>query len=154
MATPPSFIVEEDIMMYEIVMPKHSALKPMPVDLDDLCRSTRFTRQEIRYFYRGLKTVTNQKSNSIVRSWLYIIHTMSYFRRIVPMVISKKIISGRFMRNFFQAQVRLTFNYSLSFFFNQNHKSLSADSTAYFHYLFKAFEPSNEGVISFRVSFV
>lgn len=60
MATPPSSPDEEDIMMFEILLPKYSALKPIPIDLDDLCRSTRFTRQEIHYFYRGLKTVTIQ----------------------------------------------------------------------------------------------
>lgn len=51
MATPPSSPDEEDIMMFEILVPKYPAFKPMPIDSDDLCRSTRFTRQEIRYFY-------------------------------------------------------------------------------------------------------
>lgn len=31
--------------------------KPIPVALDDLCRQTKFTRQEIRVMYRGFKTV-------------------------------------------------------------------------------------------------
>lgn len=33
--------------------------KPIPVALGDLCRQTKFTRQEIRVMYRGFKTVRN-----------------------------------------------------------------------------------------------
>nr|CAH7742503.1 unnamed protein product [Callosobruchus chinensis] len=32
--------------------------KPVPVALEDLCRLTKFTRQEIRIMYRGFKTVS------------------------------------------------------------------------------------------------
>jgi hypothetical protein len=32
--------------------------KPIPVGLEDLCRQTKFTRQEIRVMYRGFKTVS------------------------------------------------------------------------------------------------
>ncbi|CAH1975853.1 unnamed protein product [Acanthoscelides obtectus] len=34
--------------------------KPVPVALEDLCRLTKFTRQEIRIMYRGFKTVSSK----------------------------------------------------------------------------------------------
>ncbi|XP_073998725.1 A-type potassium channel modulatory protein KCNIP1 isoform X6 [Rhodnius prolixus] len=51
MATPPDSPVED--VVYEIEpsrVPKHR-----PVALEDLCRQTKFTRQEIRVMYRGFK---------------------------------------------------------------------------------------------------
>lgn len=57
MTTPSSSPIEEEMLMLEITIPNSSTPKPKPIDLDDLCRSTRFTRQEIRLMYRGLKTV-------------------------------------------------------------------------------------------------
>ncbi|XP_046688472.1 Kv channel-interacting protein 1 [Homalodisca vitripennis] len=51
MATPPDSPIEE--VNYEIEpsrLPKHR-----PVALEDLCRQTKFTRQEIRVMYRGFK---------------------------------------------------------------------------------------------------
>lgn len=53
MATPPDSPIEE--VVYEIEpsrVPKHR-----PVALEDLCRQTKFTRQEIRVMYRGFKQV-------------------------------------------------------------------------------------------------
>lgn len=32
--------------------------KPIPVALEDLCKQTKFSRQEIRIMYRGFKTVS------------------------------------------------------------------------------------------------
>lgn len=54
MATPPESPVEE--VVYELETSK--APKPVPVALEDLCRQTKFTRQEIRVMYRGFKTVS------------------------------------------------------------------------------------------------
>lgn len=51
MATPPDSPIED--VMFEIEpsrVPKHR-----PVALEDLCRQTKFTRQEIRVMYRGFK---------------------------------------------------------------------------------------------------
>jgi hypothetical protein len=53
MATPPDSPIDE--AAYEIEpsrLPKHR-----PVCLEDLCRQTKFTRQEIRVMYRGFKQV-------------------------------------------------------------------------------------------------
>lgn len=55
MATPPDSPIEE--VVYEIEptrVPKHR-----PVALEDLCRQTKFTRQEIRVMYRGFKQVSH-----------------------------------------------------------------------------------------------
>ncbi|XP_024084333.1 Kv channel-interacting protein 1-like [Cimex lectularius] len=51
MATPPDSPVED--VVYEIETSR--VPKPMPVALEDLCRQTKFTRQEIRVMYRGFK---------------------------------------------------------------------------------------------------
>lgn len=54
MATPPDSPIDEG--NYEIEpsrLPKHR-----PVALEDLCRQTKFTRQEIRVMYRGFKQVS------------------------------------------------------------------------------------------------
>lgn len=53
MATPPESPVEE--VVYELETTRTP--KPIPVALEDLCRQTKFTRQEIRVMYRGFKTV-------------------------------------------------------------------------------------------------
>ncbi|KXJ74741.1 hypothetical protein RP20_CCG013048 [Aedes albopictus] len=52
MATPPDSPIEE--VVYELEPTR--APKPVPVALEDLCRLTKFTRQEIRVMYRGFKT--------------------------------------------------------------------------------------------------
>ncbi|XP_039453261.1 Kv channel-interacting protein 1 [Culex pipiens pallens] len=52
MATPPDSPIEE--VVYELEPTR--APKPIPVALEDLCRLTKFTRQEIRVMYRGFKT--------------------------------------------------------------------------------------------------
>lgn len=57
MATPPDSPIEEEVVLFELE-PKARAPKPIPVALEDLCRLTKFTRQEIRVMYRGFKTVT------------------------------------------------------------------------------------------------
>ncbi|XP_049820886.1 Kv channel-interacting protein 1 [Aethina tumida] len=52
MATPSDSPVED--VVYEIEPSR--VPKPVPVALEDLCRLTKFTRQEIRIMYRGFKT--------------------------------------------------------------------------------------------------
>ncbi|KAH8399209.1 hypothetical protein KR215_004857 [Drosophila sulfurigaster] len=52
MASPPESPIEE--VVYEL---EHTRVpKPIPVALEDLCRQTKFTKQEIRVMYRGFKT--------------------------------------------------------------------------------------------------
>lgn len=58
MGTPSDSPVEE--VMFEIEPSR--VPKPVPVALEDLCRLTKFTRQEIRIMYRGFKTVSVQIS--------------------------------------------------------------------------------------------
>lgn len=53
MATPPESPVEEHA--YELE-PSRTP-KPIPVALEELCRQTKFSKQEIRVMYRGFKTV-------------------------------------------------------------------------------------------------
>ncbi|CAG4981507.1 unnamed protein product [Colias eurytheme] len=53
MATPPESPVEEHA--YELE--PNRAPKPIPVALEELCRQTKFSKQEIRVMYRGFKTV-------------------------------------------------------------------------------------------------
>lgn len=55
MATPPDSPIEE--VVYELET-AHRVPKPIPVALEDLCRQTKFSRQEIRVMYRGFKTVS------------------------------------------------------------------------------------------------
>lgn len=55
MSTPPDSPVEDQVV-YEFEPSR--APKPIPVALEDLCRQTKFTRQEIRVMYRGFKTVS------------------------------------------------------------------------------------------------
>lgn len=54
MATPPESPVEEHA--YELEPSR--APKPIPVALEELCRQTKFSKQEIRVMYRGFKTVS------------------------------------------------------------------------------------------------
>lgn len=56
MATPPDSPIEEEVVLFELE-PSARTPKPIPVALEDLCRLTKFTRQEIRVMYRGFKTV-------------------------------------------------------------------------------------------------
>lgn len=56
MATPPDSPIEE--VVYELET-QTRVPKPIPVALEDLCRQTKFTRQEIRVMYRGFKTVSS-----------------------------------------------------------------------------------------------
>ena len=53
MATPPDSPIEE--VVYELETTSRTFPKPIPVALEDLCRLTKFTRQEIRVMYRGFK---------------------------------------------------------------------------------------------------
>lgn len=55
MATPPDSPEVEEVV-YELETAR--APKPVPVALEDLCRQTKFTRQEIRVMYRGFKSVS------------------------------------------------------------------------------------------------
>ncbi|XP_059476962.1 Kv channel-interacting protein 1 [Neocloeon triangulifer] len=52
MATPPDSPVDDVAFELE---PGRPAVKHRPVALEDLCRQTKFTRQEIRVMYRGFK---------------------------------------------------------------------------------------------------
>lgn len=54
MTTPSEESAEE--VVYELEPSR--VPKPVPVALEDLCRQTKFTRQEIRIMYRGFKTVS------------------------------------------------------------------------------------------------
>lgn len=54
MASPPESPIEE--IVYELEQTR--VPKPIPVALEDLCRQTKFTKQEIRVMYRGFKTVS------------------------------------------------------------------------------------------------
>lgn len=57
MASPPESPIEE--VVYEL---EHTRVpKPIPVALEDLCRQTKFTKQEIRVMYRGFKTVSGHE---------------------------------------------------------------------------------------------
>lgn len=56
MATPPDSPIEEEVV-YELETTNRSFPKPIPVALEDLCRLTKFTRQEIRVMYRGFKVI-------------------------------------------------------------------------------------------------
>lgn len=56
MATPPDSPIEEEVVLFELETTARVP-KPIPVALEDLCRLTKFTRQEIRVMYRGFKTV-------------------------------------------------------------------------------------------------
>lgn len=57
MASPPESPVEE--IVYELETTR--APKVIPAALEDLCRLTKFTRQEIRLMYRGFKSVSDGK---------------------------------------------------------------------------------------------
>lgn len=57
MATPPDSPIEEEVVLFELESTARLP-KPIPVALEDLCRLTKFTRQEIRVMYRGFKTVS------------------------------------------------------------------------------------------------
>lgn len=58
MATPPDSPVDEEGVVYELETTSRAFPKPIPVALEDLCRLTKFTRQEIRVMYRGFKVIT------------------------------------------------------------------------------------------------
>ncbi|KAG5864452.1 hypothetical protein JTB14_014007, partial [Gonioctena quinquepunctata] len=66
MGTPSDSPVEE--VMFEIEPSR--VPKPIPVALEDLCRLTKFTRQEIRIMYRGFKTANIGKINHLKRTSL------------------------------------------------------------------------------------
>ncbi|XP_055908498.1 uncharacterized protein LOC129943158 isoform X2 [Eupeodes corollae] len=52
MASPPESPIED--IVYELEPTRMP--KVIPVALDDLCRETKFSKQEIRVMYRGFKT--------------------------------------------------------------------------------------------------
>lgn len=62
MATPPDSPIEEEVILFELETTARTP-KPIPVALEDLCRLTKFTRQEIRVMYRGFKTVCHDRIN-------------------------------------------------------------------------------------------
>lgn len=64
MATPPDSPIEE--VVYELETTNRAFPKPVPVALEDLCRLTKFTRQEIRVMYRGFKVGVACKSSVTV----------------------------------------------------------------------------------------
>lgn len=106
MATPPDSPIEE--VVYELET-AHRLPKPIPVALEDLCRQTKFSRQEIRVMYRGFKTVSSsdaQFSTHIFRS----IKTKCFsiiiiIYRNVQKEWCRKIVSKIFMQNFFHTEV-------------------------------------------------
>ncbi|XP_015368903.1 PREDICTED: Kv channel-interacting protein 4 [Diuraphis noxia] len=58
MATPPDSPIIEEATLIELeeqLNNKSAFPHPRPVALEDLCRQTKFTRQEIRIMYRGFK---------------------------------------------------------------------------------------------------
>jgi len=62
MATPPDSPMDEALFELEPSrVPKHR-----PVALEDLCRQTKFTRQEIRVMYRGFKQVSQIDCNNSI----------------------------------------------------------------------------------------
>jgi hypothetical protein len=63
MATPPDSPIEE--VVYELETASRAFPKPVPVALEDLCRLTKFTRQEIRIMYRGFKVIKNLRLESL-----------------------------------------------------------------------------------------
>uniref|UniRef100_A0A2H1VYD3 SFRICE_010285 n=1 Tax=Spodoptera frugiperda TaxID=7108 RepID=A0A2H1VYD3_SPOFR len=64
MATPPESPVEEHA--YELE-PSRTP-KPVPVALEELCRQTKFSKQEIRVMYRGFKTKYRRGRNATRRT--------------------------------------------------------------------------------------
>lgn len=62
MATPPESPCEE--VVYELETTTRVP-KPATVALEDLCRQTKFTRQEIRVMYRGFKTVSTPNVHTL-----------------------------------------------------------------------------------------
>lgn len=60
MATPPDSPIIEDATLIELeeqLNNSYAFQHARPVALEDLCRQTKFTRQEIRIMYRGFKQV-------------------------------------------------------------------------------------------------
>lgn len=76
MATPPDSPIEEEVVLFELETTARMP-KPIPVALEDLCRLTKFTRQEIRVMYRGFKTVC-----VTIRSMEWLPKTHSHSRRL------------------------------------------------------------------------
>jgi hypothetical protein len=70
MATPPDSPMDEALFELEPSrVPKHR-----PVALEDLCRQTKFTRQEIRVMYRGFKQVSQMRPHSTYFKWFDYLH--------------------------------------------------------------------------------
>lgn len=95
MATPPDSPIEE--VVYELETTR--VPKPIPVALEDLCRQTKFTRQEIRVMYRGFKTVICFHIGKIKQIY------NAYRFRNVPKVSFTKTALRIFMQNFFHMEV-------------------------------------------------
>uniref|UniRef100_A0A1A9W9D5 EF-hand domain-containing protein n=1 Tax=Glossina brevipalpis TaxID=37001 RepID=A0A1A9W9D5_9MUSC len=67
MASPPESPIEE--VVYELEQTR--VPKPIPVALEDLCRQTKFTKQEIRVMYRGFKTDLLVTLSTLLRGSVY-----------------------------------------------------------------------------------
>lgn len=75
MATPPdSPIIEESTLIeLEEQLNNPSAFQhARPVALEDLCRQTKFTRQEIRIMYRGFKQVSNTDKCILIYAYIFL----------------------------------------------------------------------------------
>lgn len=78
MATPPDSPIEE--VVYELETTSRAFPKPIPVALEDLCRLTKFTRQEIRVMYRGFKVIKLTKPSHHHRDIVVLIENYFLFQ--------------------------------------------------------------------------
>lgn len=180
MATPPDSPIEEEVVLFELETTAR-APKPIPVALEDLCRLTKFTRQEIRVMYRGFKTVRKLiRKARMGRCSFHLPHTnhfrlfrLQLFRQECPEgvvhedcfkdIYAKFFPHGsKFRANYWlmvghmpnERKNKLFFSSSSSLFCFTRPCSLNtSDSSIYAHYVFRAFDVNSNGAISFRVSF-
>lgn len=94
---------EEEVVLFELGSSARVP-KPMPVALEDLCRLTKFTRQEIRVMYRGFKTVI------FLCVWTRLVNFVYYWVvnnacRNVQKVLCMKTVLKTFMPSFFHMEV-------------------------------------------------
>lgn len=86
MATPPESPVEE--VVYELETTR--VPKPIPVALEDLCRQTKFTRQEIRVMYRGFKTVCSRTLTLSINQSISSKHTLTHTHTVGRIIDERK----------------------------------------------------------------
>lgn len=76
MATPPDSPIIEEATLIELEeqLNNPSAFQhARPVALEDLCRQTKFTRQEIRVMYRGFKQVGTVRESDTLHTCPWVI---------------------------------------------------------------------------------